>query len=220
MPSALLLLAKLRKGGDGAICTNNVSFQTLEQFIPTTKADYEKQKAVKHTQSLDQGQSFTASKVRATVSCDSCGADRVIFFWQCCWDKEGAKQESIGASLENGYIYGNAINEEGSFYVKRQMRCGDFIESWYYTSSAGALDICAICYERQGIFQADEICKKRDTGGKNLLLVCRYCFDKNFEIPCSGGRVNVKQKKAQDEQTKRKSLDKQCRNGCRKERKS
>ena len=81
-------------------------------------------------------------------------------------------------------------------------------------------DICAICYERQGIVQADEICKKRDIGGKNPLLVCRYCFDKNFEISCSGGRVNVKQKKAQDEQTKRKSLDRHCGNGHRKERKS
>ena len=31
-------------------------------------------------------------------------------------------------------------------------------------------------------------------GGKNPLLVCRYCFDKNIEIPCSGGRTNMKEK--------------------------
>ena len=62
------------------IDTNKTSFKTLKQFIPTTKADTDEQKAVKHAKSLDQGRSFTATKVRATVSCDSCGADRVIFF--------------------------------------------------------------------------------------------------------------------------------------------
>ena len=81
-------------------------------------------------------------------------------------------------------------------------------------------DISTICYKRQGSAQADEIHKKGDIGGKNPLLVCRYCFDKNFEIPCSGSRVNVKEKKAQEQQTKRKSLDKHCGNGRRKERKS
>ena len=49
-------------------------------------------------------------------------------------------------------------------------------------------DICAICYEREGIVQVDEIKKKQDMGGNNHLLVCGYCFDKKFEIPCSGGK--------------------------------
>ena len=95
MPLASLLLAKLRKGGDGAICTNNVSFKTLEQFIPTTKADYEKQKAVKHARSLDQGQPFTASKVRATVSCDSCSTDRAIFSQNAVGTKKGPNKNQL-----------------------------------------------------------------------------------------------------------------------------
>ena len=49
--------------------------------------------------------------------------------------------------------------------------------------------------------------KKMDNGGKNPILVCRFCFDKKFEIPCSGGRKNQKQKVDQQEHTKRKSLD-------------
>ena len=67
-------------------------------------------------------------------------------------------------------------------------------------------DICTICHEIEEIFQADEISKKRDGAGMNPLLVCRHCFDKNFEISCSGGRVNMKQKQAQAKTTRRKCL--------------
>ena len=68
-------------------------------------------------------------------------------------------------------------------------------------------DVCAICYDADNIVSADEIRKKKDICGKNPLLVCRYCFEKNIEIPCSGGRTNMKQKKDQAQSTKRKQLD-------------
>ena len=121
---------------------------------------------------------------------------------------------------------GNAINEDGGFFVKRQLRCGDFIESQYYNPTTGVkggriltVDICAICYNKDDMVKVDEIRKKRDVGGKNPLLVCRYCFDQNFEIPCSGGRVNTKQKGAQAKMSKRKSLEKTIESGRRKSRK-
>ena len=91
--------------------------------------------------------------------------------------------------------------------------------SQYYNPSLGdkvgrivTKDICTMYYETQGIVRADEH-KKRDIRGKNPLLVCQYCFDRNFEIPGSGGRVNQKQKHTQEQQTKRKSLDKHTING-------
>ena len=34
-------------------------------------------------------------------------------------------------------------------------------------------------------------------GGKNPLLVCRYYLDKNIEVPSSGDRTNMKEKKDQ-----------------------
>ena len=55
-------------------------------------------------------------------------------------------------------------------------------------------------------------------GGKNPLLVCRYCFDKNIEIPCSGGRTNMKEKKDQGQLTKKRQLDESVQQGRRKER--
>ena len=107
------------------------------------------------------------------------------------------------------------------------MRYVDFIESQYYNPSTSVKgwysvteDIYAICYATQVIVQANEIRIKRDIGGENHLLVCVYCLYQNYEIPCSGGRVSTKQKKAQAQQTKRKILDKQIASGRRKGRKN
>ena len=43
----------------------------------------------------------------------------------------------------------------------------------------------------------------------NRLFIDRntHGFDKNIEIPCSGGQTNMKQKKDQAQRTKRKQLD-------------
>ena len=136
--------------------------------------------------------------------------------------------EDLEASLENGYICGNSIqdNNNDRLCVRRVSRCGDYIESQYYNPNTGGLkggriltpDICAICYDTDDIVSADEICKERDMGGKNPLLVCRYCFDKNIEIPCSGGRTNMKEKKDQGQRTKKRQLDESVQQGHRKER--
>jgi len=123
--------------------------------------------------------------------------------------------EDLDCSLQDGYICGHSIINDGCpFYVKTALHCGEYIESQYYNPATGLKggrivmdDICAICYDADNIVSADEIRKKRDIGGKNPLLVCRYCFDKNIGIPFSGGRTNMKQKKGQAQSTKRKQLD-------------
>ena len=82
-------------------------------------------------------------------------------------------------------------------------------------------DICAaICYEAEDVVSIDVARASRDIGGKNPLPVCRYCFDMNVEIPCSGGRTNFKEKKDQSKRTKRKQLDEAIASGYRKERKA
>ena len=59
-------------------------------------------------------------------------------------------------------------------------------------------DICAICYGNADIVSIEEIKAKRNIDGKNTRLICRYCFESNAEIPCSGGRTSMKQKKDQN----------------------
>ena len=111
--------------------------------------------------------------------------------------------------------------------MKRQLRCGNHIESQYYNPKSGVKgnrivseNICAIFYKDEDIVLSEDIRDNRDIGGKNPLLVCRYCFNMNIEIPCSGGCKNQKQKKDQDNRTKRKQLQESVQRGRRKGRKS
>ena len=68
--------------------------------------------------------------------------------------------EYLVNSLQNGYVCGNSINNDYAFYVKRQLRCGDYIEYQYYNPKYGVKgnmivteDICSICYDDEDIFQ-------------------------------------------------------------------
>ena len=42
--------------------------------------------------------------------------------------------------LENGYTCGKAIDDKVGFVVKRQVRCGDYIESQFYNPANGLAD--------------------------------------------------------------------------------
>ena len=88
--------------------------------------------------------------------------------------------------------------------MKRQLRCGGYIESQYYNQKYGVKanmivteDIYETCYEDEYIVSTEEICDKCDVGGRKQLLLCRYCFDMNIEITCSSGSTKHKQKKYQ-----------------------
>ena len=179
------------------IDNNNVSFEKLKSFIPNTKEASEEKKAVNQSKLLDKGKKISARKLRATIGCDNCGAEHGFYSNFGVGTKKGpskAQLNNLIASLENGYICDNAIKGDGGLFVGRQQRCGDHIESQYYNPKTGVLgrhivmeDICAICYEREDIGQADEIRKKQNIGRKNPILVCQYFFDKKFEIPYCGG---------------------------------
>ena len=124
--------------------------------------------------------------------------------------------DDLVGTLENtGFICDDDIGVESGHYARRQTRCGDIKGGRIMTK-----DICAVCYEDDDIVSEVEIRKKRNIGGKNPLLVCRYCFDKNFEIPCSGGRTNEKEKKSQEKSSKRKGLEENVQSGRRKGRRT
>ena len=80
----------------------------------------------------DEGRSFKANKLRATVGCDECGAVRCIYSVYAVGAKRGPRQSQLDSLLglldNSGYVCGGSINEDGGFFVKRQMRCGDYIE--------------------------------------------------------------------------------------------
>ena len=148
----------------------------------------------------DRKHTFNATKVRHTVVCDNCGAPRVIYSNHAVGQANGPtkkKLEEVKLILDNGFMCGTVIAKTTGFYMKTQLQCGDYVESQYYNPSKGLKcgrivtdDVCTICYEPDNIIHPDIIRKNRNTRGKQPLPICKYCYDKNVEVPTSGKRVN------------------------------
>ena len=209
-----------------AIDRKDLSLEDLIKFLPSKKNDTEEKRIIQQLKDKDKKHTFAATKLRLTVVCDDCGAHRGIYSDHAVGTPKGPTKnqlQSLERSLENGYSCGKAVKSSGGFFVKRQLTCGDYIESQYYNPTTGLKggriltpDICAICYDMDEIVSVDEIRREKNIGGKNPLLICRYCFDKNIEVPCSGGRTNVKQNSEQAKTGKKRRHDEQVMRGRRK----
>ena len=104
-------------------------------------------------------------------------------------DKGGpttAKIKQLDPWSDGVNICGNKVPIE-VFVMMRKIRCGNYIESHYnnYLVSAAnkgrggliTVDVCAIFSAQDNILLRDEIIKMQDVGEKNMLQICRYCFD-------------------------------------------
>jgi hypothetical protein len=45
--------------------------------------------------------------------------------------------------------------------------------------------MCAVCYESEGLVQKKEVLNSRSTGGKDVLPICRCCFEGGITIVTS-----------------------------------
>ena len=101
------------------------------------------------------------------------------------------------------------------FYIKHKIQCVDCVELHYYNPAGNSTrgkrvtteEVCAMCYFPGNIVSREEIIRKRDVGGKNPLSVYMHCFNSNVPLPTSGGSSNVRQKKQQTQEKKRKQLE-------------
>ena len=200
----------------------------LQSYIPNPKLNTEEAKAIAIAKNWDRNNDFRTTKVRLSVNCDSCGGPRCIYSTHSIGSTNGPSQlqlTNLERSLENGYVCGHKIDTD-RFYAMHHLRCGDYVESQYYMPDTGTkggrivtANCCSICFSHDSILSVCEIRNNRNLGGNIHLVVCRHCFDSNFEIPTSGGRANMKHKKQQEKSNKRKSMDIAVQNGRRKERK-
>eukprot|EP00957_Ditylum_brightwellii_P178997 13634737-Ditylum_brightwellii.AAC.1 len=91
----------------------------------------------------------------------------------------------------------------------------DPIESGYYTPAEGSAggcvltkDICASCYEDQGIMSVDDLIVKCNLGGKLPLKICRHCFDNDVTPSCSSKCItNIFQGTRQRKASKKRQMD-------------
>ena len=205
---------------------NNVPFEKLKGGLPKAKEDNEEMKAIAFAAEEDKKFKFVATKVRAIVKCDDCGAPRCVYSNNGVGRKGGptsAQKEHLEQWIEHGYICGNKVPIE-TFYIRQKIRCGAYIESQYYNPSKNAVaggriiteHACAICYTLEDAVSVEEIKKKRTLGGKNPLPLCRYCFDSRLKVPTTAGSSNKRQKKQQDDTEKKRQLESAVASGRRK----
>ena len=83
------------------------------------------------------------------------GCGTFLIFRSCSWREKGTytKLEYLVNFWDNGYVCSNSINNNDFFYVKRKLRCDNYIESQYYNLKSGFKGksivtevICAIYY--------------------------------------------------------------------------
>eukprot|EP00957_Ditylum_brightwellii_P006586 499544-Ditylum_brightwellii.AAC.1 len=91
----------------------------------------------------------------------------------------------------------------------------DPIESEYYTQAEGSAgghvlteDICASCYEDQGVMSVDDLIVKCNLGGKLPLEICKHCCDNGVTSPCSSKRrTNIIQGTCQRKASEKRQID-------------
>ena len=213
------------QAGRDYIDRNNLSFEQLEKYRPDAKKDSREMERLKKDKERDKKKKtfFDKSKVRSTVTCDSCGAERCIYSKTV----EVAKQRSkeLEQWKEGGYVCGNKVRVEG-FEAQRKLRCNDQMETQYYDMDdkkrGGRIEtkiVCAVCYLDDDLVLDSEVIEKRDLKGKSPLPICRSCSDYNT-IPVSGGRTNNLQKAKQNKAEMMRRLDDAVKSGKRKGRKN
>eukprot|EP00957_Ditylum_brightwellii_P101810 7759154-Ditylum_brightwellii.AAC.1 len=133
---------------------------------------------------------------------------------------------SLQQWLENGYLCGTKVYSNPKFVTKRQIHCGDQIESQYYNKDGirgGQIitkSICDMYYSSHNIMPVEQIKANQDVGRKNPFPVCWECFNLKITLPTSGGNSNKQEHKRQKKVSKKAQLQKAVSSGRRKQRKT
>ena len=119
-------------------------------------------------------------------------------------------QKKLLQELDNfkeNYTCGDACPVEG-YETRRILRCGDFVETQYFTFANGRddwnSDICCYCCSDENILSLDQMKKKFDTGGKQPLCLCEYCSSLEIMPPTTNASTNFVEKKHNIRQTRSK----------------
>mmetsp|Transcript_37401 Transcript_37401/g.54748 ORF Transcript_37401/g.54748 Transcript_37401/m.54748 type:complete len:144 (-) Transcript_37401:153-584(-) len=107
-----------------------------------------------------------------------------------------------------GYMCGESL-EVPFYHVREAHMCNDPVEPQYYSTNdtrGGRVlrkSVCAICYESEGLVPKKEVLNSRSTGGKDVLPICRYCFEGGITVVTSSAKA-VNQKRKREEEKKHK----------------
>lgn len=108
--------------------------------------------------------------------------------------------------FKDTYVCGDSCPVEG-FETRRTLRCGDFVETQYFTYAKGtndhSVDICCYCCSPDDPLTVDEMKKVFDCGGQQPLRLCASCAELKIKPPMTNAATSFVEKKKQRKATKK-----------------
>ena len=101
---------------------------------------------------------------------------------------------------------GDSCPVEG-FETRRALRCGDFVETQFFTYAKGVNDwnvaICCYCCSPDDLLTVDQMKEKFDCGGQQPLRLCKSCGELGIKPPMTNAATNFVEKTTQQKATKK-----------------
>lgn len=123
--------------------------------------------------------------------------------------------EQIELWRDNGFVCGDACPVE-AFETKQSIRCGDYVESQYYTFAKNTkkkedegegesededegktlnVKICCFCCNDDELVSTERIMEKHTYNGHVPLPLCEFCFGLNIKPPAVKAATNFFEKR-------------------------
>jgi len=201
----------------GYIEEKKFTFEKLKAELPKREKDDNLSKVEQEDKKADKeaGGStlFKGEKVRDAVKCVQCSFPRSIYSMNTLNNRtprlSREEKKTLMSDLENfkeTYICGDTCQVDG-FVTKKNLRCGDFVESQYFTFARGTNDwqheMCCYCCNVDDVLAVDEMKTAYDTGGKQPLRLCKFCVSLNIQPPTTNASTNFVEKKDQERAVKK-----------------
>ena len=105
-------------------------------------------------------------------------------------------------------VCGDSCTVEG-FETRWTLRCGDFVETQYFTYAKGtndhSVDICCYCCSPDDLLTVDEMKKVFDCGGQQPLRLCASCAELKIKPPMTNAATSFVKKKQQNKAAKKRT---------------
>ena len=160
---------------------------------------------------------FKGSKVRDIARCTMCSFPRIIVSKSALNKRTPKLSQKEKKQLLNQledfkgeYVCGDPCPVDG-FETKRDIRCGDFVETQYFTFAKGnnnwSVDICCYCCNDEDLLSVDKMKEKFNTGGKQPLRLCNYCASLKIQPPTTNAAPKHNEKSDQDKTSKKRQRE-------------
>ena len=206
------------------ISEKNLSFEKLKAVLPDTgkqtfltEAQLADRKADKDAGGSDL---FKGQNVRDIVECTKCSFPRIIVSKHTLHNRKPTlsrkEKKALLDELEDfkeSYICGDPCPVDG-FETKRDLRCGDFVQTQYFTFAKGkgnkdwSSNLCCFCCNSEDLLTIDEMKDEYPRlGGKQPLRLCKYCVSLKIEPPTTNASAKYSEKSAQEKTAKKRRRD-------------